>query len=117
MHYIDCDSKLKRTTGAAMRRALALTLMLFTLLSVAAYAQQYSGTINGTVTDASGAAVGDAAVTATNRGTAATYNATTSEQGVYTLAQLPVGTYDIAVKKSSFKEFLAKGVEVHTSSN
>jgi hypothetical protein len=100
-----------------MRRALALTLMLFTLLSCAAYAQQYSGTINGSVTDASGAAIGAAAVTATNVGTAATYNATTSDQGVFTFAQLPVGTYDVTVKKSSFKEFIAKRVEVHTSTN
>jgi hypothetical protein len=91
--------------------------MLFTLLSCAAYAQQYSGTINGTVTDTTGAAIGAAAVTATNLGTAAIYNATTSDQGVFTFAQLPIGTYDVAVKKGSFKEFLAKGVEVHTSSN
>jgi Carboxypeptidase regulatory-like domain len=100
-----------------MRRALALTLVLFTLLSVAAYAQQYSGTINGTVTDASGASVAGAAITVTNTGTAATYNSTTSDQGVFTFAQLPVGTYDVTVKKSSFKEFVAKGVEVHTSTN
>src|SRR5450755_2211579 len=108
---------MRKITGAAMKRALALSLMLFTLLSCAAYAQQYSGTINGTVTDSTAAAVAGAAVTATDKGTAATYNATTSDQGVYVFAQLPIGTYDVVVKKSSFKEFLAKGVEVHTSSN
>src|SRR5450755_2557567 len=107
---------MRKITGAAMKRALALSLMLFTLLSCAAYAQQYSGTINGTVTDSTAAAVAGAAVTATDKGTAATYNATTSDQGVYVFAQLPIGTYDVVVKKSSFKEFLAKGVEVHTSS-
>src|SRR5450755_2878004 len=107
---------MRKITGAAMKRALALSLMLFTLLSCAAYAQQYSGTINGTVTDSTAAAVAGAAVTATDKGTAATYNATTSDQGVYVFAQLPIGTYDVAVKKGSFKEFRPRGVGFHPSS-
>ena len=72
-------------------------------------------TITGTVSDPSGAAVAGAAVTVTNTGTGATYNATSSAQGVFTFAQLPVGSYDLKVTQSSFKDYLAKGVEVHTS--
>ena len=34
---------------------------------------------------------------------------------MYTFAQLPVGTYEIHVKGTNFKEFVAKNVEVHTS--
>ena len=79
------------------------------------HAQQYSGTITGTVTDSSGAAVPGATVTATNLGTGEPHNTTTSDQGVYTFAQLPVGTYEVHVKQASFKEFVAKNVEVHTS--
>ncbi|MFZ0808021.1 MAG: carboxypeptidase regulatory-like domain-containing protein, partial [Candidatus Sulfotelmatobacter sp.] len=58
-----------------------------------------------------------ATVTATNTGTGAVYNATTSDQGVYVFAQLPVGTYEVDVKKASFKAFVAKNVEVHTSTS
>ena len=35
----------------------------------------------------------------------------------YTISQLPIGTYELRVKQSGFKEFVATGVEVHTSTN
>ena len=97
----------------AMVRVLLCVLIL--ALPLTMQAQQYSGTITGTVTDTSGASVPGAGVTATNKGNGSVYTATSSDQGVYTFAQLPVGTYDVQVKKASFKDFLAKGVEVHTS--
>jgi hypothetical protein len=89
--------------------------LLMLAVPLAMHAQQYSGTITGTVTDSSGAAVPGAAVTATNMGTGEPHSTTTSDQGVYTFAQLPVGTYELHVKQASFKEFVAKNVEVHTS--
>src|SRR6266849_468410 len=96
-------------------RALFCGLVLLLAIPFAAHAQQYCGTITGTVTDPSGAAVAGANVTAANVGTNASYAATTSDLGSYTFAQLPIGTYEIHVKQGSFKEFITKGVEVHTS--
>ena len=87
---------------------------LLMAVSIAVQAQQYSGTI-GTVTDAQGAAVPGADVTLTSAATGAVYKTTTSDQGVYSLAQVPVGVYDLLAKKAGFKEYAAKGVEVHTS--
>ena len=99
-----------------MIRCLVLSLLMLAV-PLAMQAQQYSGTITGTVTDSTGASVPGATVTATNTGTGAVYNATTSDQGVYVFAQLPVGTYEVDVKKASFKAFVAKNVEVHTSTS
>jgi hypothetical protein len=96
-------------------RALFCALVLLLAIPFAVNAQQYSGSITGTVTDPSGAAISGAAVTATSTGTNATYNATTSDLGSFTLPQIPVGTYDVHIKHASFKEFISKGVEVHTS--
>jgi hypothetical protein len=96
-------------------RALFCILLLALAIPFAAHAQQYSGTITGTVTDSTGATVVGAAVSARNTGTNATYQTTTSDQGGYSFAQLPVGTYEIQVKQGSFKEFVTRGVEVHTS--
>ena len=96
-------------------RALFCALVLLLALPVLSSAQYYSGTVTGTVTDPSGAAVAGASVTIINPATGATFTATTSELGVYSVAQLPVGTYEIHVKHASFKEFIAKSVEVHTS--
>src|SRR5260370_32660037 len=94
--------------------SLFCALLLLLAIPFAAHAQQYSGTITGTVTDPSGAAVAGANVTGVNVGTNASYAATPSDLGSYTFAQLPIRTYEIYVKQGSFKEFIAKGVEVHT---
>ncbi len=99
-----------------MIRCLVLSLLMLAV-PLAMQAQQYSGTITGTVTDSTGASVPGATVTATNTGTGSVYNTTTSDQGVYVFAQLPVGTYEVDVKKASFKAFVAKNVEVHTSTS
>jgi hypothetical protein len=96
--------------------ALLCAFVLLLAVPFAAHAQQYSGTVTGTVTDPSGAAVAGAAVTITNTAMGVTHTATTSEQGVYSFVQLQVGTYEIHVKQASFKEFIAKSVEVHVSS-
>jgi Carboxypeptidase regulatory-like domain/TonB-dependent Receptor Plug Domain len=96
-------------------RSLFLVVLLALAIPSVMLAQQYSGTVTGTVTDPTGGSVAGVTVTATNVGTNATYDAITSDLGVYNFAQLPVGTYDISVKGSGFKESIAKGVEVHTS--
>jgi hypothetical protein len=98
-----------------MRRALTLTLMLFVLLSGAAYAQ-YAGTIRGVVTDPAGAIIQGAQVTATNTETGDTRNTTSNSDGEYVFTALPPGTYDVHVKQSGFAEFIAKAVELHVSS-
>ena len=108
-------TKKQNSTGAAWLATCALVCMCVLAMPLTMQAQQYSGTITGTVTDPQGAAVANTPVTATETGTNASYSTTTSDQGVYTFAQLPVGTYDVHVKAGSFKESIAKGVEVHTS--
>jgi hypothetical protein len=100
-----------------MFRALFCVLLLVLMAPFAVNAQQYSGTLAGTVTDPSGAAVAGASVTATNTGNNSVYTTTTSDQGYFSFAQLPVGTYDITIKQGSFKEFIAKAAEVHVSTS
>src|SRR5882724_6833076 len=108
------EKVLKSLRPFVMQGFLGLAILM---ISTALQAQQYSGTITGSVTDSSGAAVSGAAITVTNVGTNATYNATASDDGVFTIAQLPVGIYEVRIKANNFKEYVAKGVEVHTSSN
>ena len=77
--------------SVAVRFVMSALFCALLLMPLAMQAQQYSGTITGTVTDAQGAAVAGASVTVTNSGTNEAYNTTTSDQGVYTIAQLPIG--------------------------
>lgn len=106
---------LESPRNSRVRCAIVCVLALLLAVPFAANAQQYSGSITGTVTDPSGAAVAGATVTATNAGTNATYTAATTDLGAFTFPQMPVGTYEVRVKHPSFKEFVAKSVEVHTS--
>jgi protocatechuate 3,4-dioxygenase beta subunit len=74
-----------------------------------------SGDITGTVTDPSGAAVPDAAVTAVNTNTNATQNTVTNPQGSYRFAFLPPGTYSVTVTAKGFQTKKVSGIAVTAS--
>jgi len=59
-------------------------------------------TITGVVTDAQGAVIPDATVTAINQGTSVATKTATNQSGEYTLAFLTVGAYTIQVEKEGF---------------
>src|SRR5580693_8276170 len=85
-----------------MRLRIALcSLFMFFVCSIA-LGQDISAKITGTVTDASGAVISGATVTArdTSRGTV--YPTQTNSAGVYYLSPLPSGDYVLNVKASGF---------------
>ena len=61
-------------------------------LAAVAYGQTVTGSIVGTVRDATGAPVRDAKVVIVNEGTNAEFQTTTNEAGDYTAPVLPSGT-------------------------
>jgi Carboxypeptidase regulatory-like domain len=67
-----------------------------------AWGQEVTASITGTVTDPSGAAVAGAMVTATSQERGLTHTAVTNDSGLYRVAQLPVGTYELKVEKPGF---------------
>src|SRR5688500_9251406 len=79
-------------------------LFIMSLLTVVSPQTATTGQITGNVTDSSGAAVPDAAITVTEVGTGLTRTATTSADGNYTIPNLAVGTYRLKITKSGFKE-------------
>src|SRR5207302_6313959 len=89
-----------------------LIIICVCLFSLTAFAQTDRGTITGTVSDATGAVIPGAMIEAKNLGTGTTYQAGTSETGNFTLAQLPVGTYQISATLPGFKKFLRAGIIV-----
>ncbi|HET9742005.1 MAG TPA: carboxypeptidase regulatory-like domain-containing protein, partial [Terriglobales bacterium] len=96
-----------------MKRLSALVLSLlfsFLFATSALYAQKTSGSITGTVTDPTGAAIAGAAVTVTNTGTGAVHSAVTDGQGNYTFPDLPPGTYRVTVKNTGFKTYNQQNV-------
>ena len=85
------------------------------LLWSPAHAQKITGTITGTVTDTSGAAVPDAPVTVTDTATGKVYTVNTDSQGGFTVPELPESTFTVQIKAANFKEFIAKNVVVHVA--
>src|SRR3989440_5226661 len=82
---------------------LLVGLLLLSLGSLGAFAQATaSSTIQGTVTDKSGAVVSGAQVVAKNKATDVVRTTTSSDTGYYRFELLPVGIYTVAVSKSGF---------------
>jgi carboxypeptidase family protein len=73
-------------------------------------AQAATATLQGTVTDASGAAVPDATVQVKNINTGATRETVTNAQGLYNLSDVGVGEYDTQVTKTGFSTVVRKGI-------
>jgi hypothetical protein len=86
------------------RFGISVLLALFILISGVCSAQLTTSTIVGTVTDASGAAVPNAQVTAVNTATNLLRTAQTSDQGEYRIEFLPVGNYRVEVTASGFEK-------------
>ena len=82
---------------------LFLALLLVSFCPATAMAQFTYGTILGTVTDPSGAAVPGAKVTATNVDTAFVRTVETDQTGSYNLVNMPLGSYQVKVEAAGFK--------------
>src|SRR6476620_920134 len=93
------------------RLSTGLFLLALGLLAPAtAFAQTCAASLTGIVTDASGAAVPGATVTATNQATNVDYTAVSNDAGNYTMTSLPVGTYVIKAELSRFKTAASKPI-------
>jgi hypothetical protein len=77
-------------------------VMMFVLCSVGARAQTFRGGINGTVTDATGAVVANAAVVATDVNTGIVHKTMSSSGGEFLFQDLQLGTYSVTVTMSGF---------------
>ena len=81
-----------------------------TLFSGLAYSQTTFASITGTVTDATGAVVPGAAVTATNVATNIKTGSKANDAGAYTIPQLIEGTYTVRAEAAGFKSVVVDQV-------
>jgi hypothetical protein len=88
-----------------VNRALGAIAAALLVMGVTAsvFGQAVSGTIVGTVSDSTGAAVGNAEVQASNVATGITLATKTESNGEYRFNNLPVGTYKISVSAEGFQ--------------
>src|SRR5258706_12764548 len=88
---------------------LTVALMLLCLPSLRA---QVSASIKGSVSDASGAAVTAATVTAKNLETGAIRTSVTDDAGRYLGLALPGGEYEMRVAKAGFRDAVRNGIHL-----
>ncbi len=109
-----------KTSLSAFHRSLTRfgsgsVLALITLLGLWTAPQTLAQTlasIDGTVTDSSGAIIANAKVSITNDATNVTKTAITSSAGTYTITDLLAGSYTVKIENPGFQTSIHKGVTV-----
>ncbi|HVA72060.1 MAG TPA: carboxypeptidase-like regulatory domain-containing protein [Candidatus Limnocylindrales bacterium] len=93
-----------------MLRLFALGFVFAFLSAGVVRADNLYASIRGQVTDQTKAAVPGAEVTATNTGTNEARVVTTQADGSFEFLSLPIGTYNLSVKKGGFQAYQATGI-------
>ena len=105
----------RRLTSKWVRGGLSLFAFLFCVSL--AEAQLTRGTITGTVTDQSGAAVPGAAITITHVDTGIARQAETGATGRYEAPNLPAGNYEVSARLTGFQTSIRAGIELSIGRN
>lgn len=96
------------STALALAFCACVSLMLITPAS----AQSVYGSIFGTVSDSTGAAVAGATVTVKDEAKGTVVNVTSNAAGDYSVPHLIPDVYDLRVSAKGFKSFETKGISV-----
>ena len=90
--------------------------MLVAGMGASALGQETTGSISGTVTDATGAAIKGATVAVVNTDRNETVRTlTTNNDGFYTATSLPVGNYSLKVTDAGFKDESVTSIILHVN--
>ena len=92
-----------------------LCLMLLGLLWISTASAQDNATINGTVTDQTGALVPHASITLTNPATEQSRTSVSNDSGAFRFANVGVGTYALTVSASGFVKYSKSGIVVNVA--
>lgn len=99
-----------------------VTAFIFSLLLVSfacvtsAFAQSNKGTIVGTVKDPNGALITGSKVTAVHTATGDSREATSDDNGIYTIPNLDPGKYRVSAEATGFQSVVFEEVNVETNS-
>src|SRR5579859_3427328 len=98
-----------------MKAVFCTLLFCFSIAGLTA--QTFRGSIQGTVADSSKAAVPGAQVTVMSPETGLKRTTITNDAGEYVVTELPLGAFDITVKKEGFRTQVLKGVRVEVAAS
>jgi len=109
----------KAISSGILRASLAMIAVLLVLLlsALPLRAQVDTGTILGTIADASGAPINGAKVTLTNEGTGASLSITTGADGSYKFTPLKVGSYKVTASFQGFQTTTQTSIAVNVGAD
>src|SRR6476469_8785772 len=94
---VSMNRKLRRAAAA-----FAVGFLCIFAFTMSLNAQEFRGTVTGTVSDPNGAVIPDAVVTVKNIETGVTVTLKTNSEGAYSLPTLSPGRYNVAASLSGF---------------
>ena len=94
----------------SINRLMLVSVLMLCYGGTLAFGQGTSASLTGQITDATGAAVTGATVTAKNTGTNLAHTTTSNAVGVYTIAPLPPGNYTLTVEAKGFARYVQQGI-------
>jgi hypothetical protein len=106
-----------RKNANSVRLGALLAVFLLTLCLPVLHAQLYTGSVSGTVTDPSGAAVPSANLTLTDVDKGFTYRATSDSDGRYLMGQVPPGTYNLSIETPNFQSQRKEAIKIDVNQN
>ena len=111
-----CNMKIYDCKGGRMNRKAAIaciaSLLLILISIVPVYAQVAGGAITGTVTGESGAVVPDIRISVKDMSSGLARNSTTNTGGLFSLPDLPPGSYEMTVSGAGFTTQLWTSITV-----
>jgi len=99
-------------TRATSYRSLFAILLAITLLLPAAFAQETTAGLQGTVKDQSGAVVPNATVEVSGPALIGNQKSVTDSAGIFYFSKLPVGTYTLTVTAGGFSTYKRPSIEL-----
>jgi hypothetical protein len=93
---------LKHLPGKRPLTPILIALILSVIPNARLHGQAITGTVVGTIHDASGAVIPGTTITATNNNTGIAQSAVSSDQGDYTIPNVAPGTYKITAQAKGF---------------
>ncbi len=88
--------------SSATAAFLSSSLLIAAFSPIRAHAQVPVGSLNGIVTDPKGAVITSAHITAVSAAQGVSRDTVTDNSGLYSLADLPIGAYDLRVEHTGF---------------
>src|SRR5688572_6248595 len=94
---------------------LCCCFVLFGLTVPAAFAQETTATVTGTVTDQSGGVLPGVSVSLRHVATGRVFEGTTTLEGGYLVPLLPIGTYEATFALSGFQSRTVRGITLNVN--